>query len=125
MHRYPDILFESQSLTVLINSALYPKTTKIQTKKSSDTQPATRAPRVASGESREWPDLRLSFVISRFLAEIIPVPISPKEPISPNLRGRLRFLLQVTLSASRMTAYFKIQFSKSVPFNFYCVWFST
>ena len=52
MHRYPDILFESQSLTVLINSALYPKTTKIQTKKSSDTQPATRAPRVASSKSR-------------------------------------------------------------------------
>ena len=39
-----------------ISYETYPKFTLIQTKKSSDTQPATRAPRVASGQNREWPD---------------------------------------------------------------------
>ena len=38
--------------------------------------------------------------ISRFLAKFLPVPILPKEPISPKLRGRLRFLSQITMTAS-------------------------
>ena len=36
----------------MLTTQEYPKPTKIQTKKSSDTQPATRAPRVASSKSR-------------------------------------------------------------------------
>ena len=47
--------------------------------------------------------------IPRFLGKILPVPISSKEPISSKLRGRLRFLLQITVSASLMTSYLNIQ----------------
>jgi hypothetical protein len=38
---------------------------------------------------------------------------SPSEAISPKLRGRLRFLLQITLSALWVTSYFKIKFLRS------------
>jgi hypothetical protein len=55
-----------------------------------------------------------TYAISQFLAKFLPFPISAKFPISLKLRGRLRFLLQITLSASWMTSYFKIKFPKSI-----------
>ena len=51
------------------------------------------------------------------------MPISPKEPISPKLRGHLRFLSQITLSASCMTAYFKIKIRKYTFSNFHLIAF--
>ena len=54
----------------------------------------------------------------RFLAKIIPVPISPKKPIKPKLRRRLRFLSRITLSTSWMRSYFKIGFYKFTFLNF-------